>query len=264
MMNEIIQQDQVSSYSVAALLHKWGVTPKVKSPRQIDFSFDGYEFSCVVNEETLLLHFGDVAFKDIGSDILLSEVQAELGSIQKRIGHNFASLSAFYTKKNEVGIEFIAVVPIVSYLVIDHLHFTLKHFLTGSLKVLGILKNQGYKTFVNYILSDAKKPVNKKPSKRDLCFSCEGKGQYGNGRVCSICHGSGEHPELAAEKKREAQVNTKRVQSSSHSRKANNTYAPSYVDYGDSSSESYTENNTMHDDNLCDYSAEMGNDGDDY
>ncbi|WP_411992082.1 hypothetical protein [Agarivorans sp. DSG3-1] len=41
-------------------------------------------------------------------------------------------------------------------------------------------------------------------------------------------------------------------------------YESSYVDYGDSGLESYAGGNTMTDANLCDYSAEMGNDGDDY
>ncbi|MDN2482486.1 hypothetical protein [Vibrio agarivorans] len=153
-MNDIIQRDQVSSYSVSALLHQWGITPRVKNPNQIDFSFNGYEFSCVINEDTLLLHFGDVVFKDLGQDISLREIQAELGSIHKRMGYNFASLTAFSTKKEEVGIEFMLCMPIMSCLVVDHLHFNLKSFLSGSLRVLKRLKNLGYETMINYILED--------------------------------------------------------------------------------------------------------------
>ncbi|HHQ4547248.1 TPA: hypothetical protein ACSP15_003942 [Aeromonas veronii] len=136
-MNDIIERNHISSYTIAALLHQWGFTPRVNNPSQIDFSFDGYEFSCVINKEMLSLHFGDVIFKDLGRRIVLSEVQAELGAVQKKIGQNFAGLSAFRTTKNEVGIEFIAVVPIVTCLVTDHLHFHLNNFLSGSLKTLG-------------------------------------------------------------------------------------------------------------------------------
>ncbi|MEI8596890.1 hypothetical protein P4S64_01925 [Vibrio sp. M60_M31a] len=260
------ERDHISSYAIAALLHQWGITPRVKDPSQINFSFDGYEFSCVINRETLLLHFGDVIFKDVGRDIVLSEVQAELGSVQKRIGQNFAGLSAFLTKKNEVGVEFIAVVPIVNCLVTDHLHFYLKNFLSGSLKTLGILKTLGYRTMVNYILSDtAQQPPSKKStptqSKKDLCFSCEGAGHYSNGVQCSICHGSGEHPEVTAQKKRENTASEWFVKSAP-SRVHTSRSGPTY--YGYDTTESYAEDNTMHDDNLSDYSAEMGHDGEDY
>ncbi len=258
-MNDIIEREHISSYAIADLLYQWGITPRVKDPSQIDFSFDGYEFSCVINKETLLLHFGDVIFQDLGRDIVLSEVQAELGSVQKRIDQNFAGLSAFRTKKNEVGIEFIAVVPIVTCLVTDHLHFYLKNFLSGSLKTLGILKNLGYRTMTNYILSDTTKqpPRNKATPaqrKKDLCFSCEGVGHYSNGVQCSICHGSGEHPEVTAQRKRENTAPS-RAHTTSHSE---HTY------YAYDVTESYAEDNAMHDDNLSDYSAEMGHDGDDY
>lgn len=267
-MNDIIERSHISSYTVAALLHEWGVTSRVKDPSQVDFTFEGYEFSCVINKETLLIHFGDVIFKDSGQDIVLGDVQAELGSVQKRIGQNFASLSAFRTKKNEVGVEFITVLPIVTFLVTDHLHFTLKNFLSGSLNTLKILKNLGYKTMINYILSDT--PSRPSPSinkvipqrqKVDACFSCEGKGAYSNGVQCSICHGSGEHPETTAKKKRASEApspNINPVPKHTHTSYSEPIY------YGYSATESYVEDNTMHDENLSDYSAEMGHDGDDY
>lgn len=265
-MNDIIERNHISSYTIAALLHQWGVTPRVKNPSQIDFSFDGYEFSCVINKEILSLHFGDVIFKDLGRRIVLSEVQAELGAVQKKIGQNFAGLSAFRTTKNEVGVEFIAVVPIVTCLVTDHLHFHLNNFLSGSLKTLDVLKKLGYRTMINYILSDTaiQPPSNKTtPTKRkqDLCFSCEGAGHYSNGVQCSICHGSGEHPEVTAQKKRENTASKSNLKPAP-SRVNTSNSEPTYYCYDTTGR--YAEDNAMQDDNLSDYSAEMGHDGDDY
>ncbi|MGE6295647.1 hypothetical protein [Aeromonas media] len=265
-MNDIIERNYISSYTIAALLHQWGVTPRVKDPSQIDFSFDGYEFSCVIDKEILLLHFGDVIFKDFGRDIVLSDVQAELGSVQKKIGQNFAGLSAFRTTKNEVGVEFITEVPIVTCLVIDHLHFHLNNFLSGSLKTLDILKNLGYRTVINYILSNntAQPPSNKKTPtkhKQDLCFSCEGAGHYRNGVQCSICYGSGEHPEVTAQKKRKNTASKSIVKLASSCIDTNYSEPPYY--YHDTTGH-YAEDNAMQDDNLSEYSAEMGHDGDDY
>uniref|UniRef100_A0A5B8R247 Uncharacterized protein n=1 Tax=Shewanella decolorationis TaxID=256839 RepID=A0A5B8R247_9GAMM len=224
-----------------------------------------------VNQETLLLHFGDVVFKDLGQDIALREIQAELGSIQKRIGHNFASLAAFRTKKEEVGIEFILSMPIMSCLVVDHLHFNLKHFLNGSLNVLNILKNLGYETMIHYILED-RQSNGMKPSvvnttrpvaKKERCFSCDGYGRHsrGQGQTCSICHGSGIHPEVTAKKRREnSKSNTVPVSYANKPSVDSYAYNPIYVDYDNH----HIEDNAMHDDNLSDYSAEMGHDGDDY
>lgn len=265
-MNDIIQREHISSYTIATLLHEWGMTPRVKNPNQVDFSCRGYQFSCAIEKETLLLHFGDVAFKELGQDIVLSETQAELGSIQKRIGQNFASLSAFRTKKNEVGIEFIAVVPIAPCVLVDHLYFFLKNFLSGSLKTLGILKNLGYRTLVNYILSDMPSTpitnqITPQKHKQVLCFSCEGVGRYSNGVQCSICHGSGENSGSAAKRREVNQwFNPDPAKKSSTSNHA--AYGGcSDIDYG---FDGYAEHNAMHDDNLSDYSAEMGHDGDDY
>lgn len=265
-MNNIIERNHISSYAIAALLHQWGITPRVKDPSQIDFSFDGYEFSCVINKEMLLLHFGDVIFKNFGRGIVLSDVQAELGSVQKKIDQNFAGLSAFRTTTNEVGVEFIAVVPIVTCLVTDHLHFHLNNFLSGSLKTLDVLKKLGYRTMMNYILSNTTTPppsnkITPTKRKQDLCFSCDGVGHYSNGVQCSICHGSGEHPEVTAQKKRE---------NSAHNWFAKpapsrvNTSHSEPTDYCYDTTGCYAEDNAMQDNNLSDYSAEMGHDGDDY
>ncbi|WP_028771436.1 hypothetical protein [Shewanella waksmanii] len=152
-MNDFIASDNVSSYTVAALLHQWGIAPRVKDAVQVDFSFERYQFSCVVKEQMLILHFGDVIFKQ-QEPIVLDVIQAELGFINKRLDNSFVCLSAFQTKKHEVGVEFSYGLPIVNCLVVDHLHFSLKYFLNGCVDVLKALSVQGYSTLVNYLLDD--------------------------------------------------------------------------------------------------------------
>ncbi|QLE86614.1 hypothetical protein FLM48_16970 [Shewanella sp. Scap07] len=153
-MNDFIASDNVSSYTVAALLHQWGIAPRVKDAVQVDFSFERYQFSCVVKERMLILHFGDVIFKQ-QEPIVLDVIQAELGFINKRLDNSFVCLSAFQTKKHEVGVEFSYGLPIVNCLVVDHLHFSLKYFLNGCVDVLKALSVQGYSTLVNYLLDDS-------------------------------------------------------------------------------------------------------------
>jgi hypothetical protein len=261
-MSDIIERDKISSYSVAALLHQWGLTPKVKNAEQIDFSYSNYEFSCVIQENIILIHFGDITFHLTGNSSL-AEVQCELGSITKRTGSDFGCSTAFKTNKDEIGVEVTYSLPIIHFLVVDHLHFTLKNYLSCSLKVFSFLKNIGYGTLVNHLLEG--EPDNIIP-KKDACLSCEGKGHYSNKNICSICLGSGVRPEVAAKRKQElggSGFNTQESNRSFGEKGNGDNYVGHEPDYDDSVS-SYRECNTMLDNDTSDWSAEMGNDGDDY
>tara|TARA_R110001592_G_C13144162_1_gene747576 strand:- start:1129 stop:1977 length:849 start_codon:yes stop_codon:yes gene_type:complete len=282
-MTDIIERDKISTYSVAALLHQWGITPKVKNSEQIDFSYSNYEFSCVIQENIIFIHFGDIAFNLTGN-CSLSEVQCELGSIAKRIGSGFCCSTAFKTKTGEIGIEVTYSLPILHFLVVDHLHFALKNYLSCSLKVFCFLKNIGYGTQVNHVFQgEDENSVSNKPTKnqynskdntipkRDACLSCEGKGFYlyaggSKSNRCTICSGSGVRPEVAAKRMQElddSDLNTLE----SNGAFGKQAYSDNHYDYepeDESLASSYEEGNTMLDNDSSDWSAEMGNDGDDY
>lgn len=313
-MNNVIEREQVSSYRVAAQFHYWGLIPRVRGADRVDFLYENFNFSCVIEEQTILFHFGDVIFKEYGSTVLY-DIQVELGSINKRIDSSFCCLSAFNLKaEKQVGIEITYHMPIISFLALEHLSFVLDNFLRGSIQTLNILAKLGYRTKVNYLLNDkakeftrAKEPVPvetitpqkidnapKKDSipKKERCFSCDGDGQYRGGTVCSICDGHGVSREVMAKKKRdnmpanESLPEAKRCHVCKGNGKlwdgsvcfyclGNGIDRPFNIESGrkteddsshydcDGDSIGWSEGNSMQDDDISDYSAEMGHDGDD-
>lgn len=310
-MNNILERKQITSYRLAALFHEWGIVPRVRGINQIGFSYCGYDFTCFIKEQTILLHYTDVIFNE--ERTYISEIQAELSAINKRINSSFGCFSAFYTENYIVELEITHEIPICPMVVTEHLFFVLKEFLACSIDGINLLKDVDYITQA-YKSSESKVTPNidKMPSvhsspqltnlpkkesipKKERCFSCEGEGYHSCGTACSICDGHGVSREIMVKKKRDNMPANESIPKAKRchvckgngkdwdgsvcyycqgsgidfqfhvqsTRKTNADYDEDDIgDYGDSIG--WSEGNSMQDDDLSDYTAEMGHDGDDY
>ncbi|WP_394203035.1 hypothetical protein [Shewanella waksmanii] len=254
-MTDIIPTKQLSSYSIAALLHQWGITPRVESAVKLDFSFERYRFSCVLEQQVLLVHFGDVVFRQ-RSDIALIELQSELATLNKHFNNSFVCHSAFHTKKHEIGVELIYALPIVAGLVVDQLHFALKHFLNGCVDILNTLKQRDYLTLVHYLLDE-----NPTHATAEAALNRQSRGTH-----CYSGSDSVKTPALAAAAAASNVVMPNRVCNDSNTKLNGDDYydGNDVADGGGlESTESWQESNTMLDTMHSEFSAEMGHDGDD-